>query len=146
MTNQHSSTMWVQSTHVAGKVRLLDPLDRPEEVKTVVSWMLEWKIWVFFLGWTVLPSGFLLPLLWPASFFSCLKRMKNEIYIYIYWVMFFLGTVDVVCVCWCFIRYTNGSCSVFMLVIIWFVTGIGYRCVWSKTKGTWSGIGDITVE
>eukprot|EP00434_Breviolum_minutum_P039280 symbB.v1.2.034877.t1/scaffold4581.1/size37751/1 len=31
-------------------VRLLDPLDRPEEVKTVVSWMLEWKIWVFCLG------------------------------------------------------------------------------------------------
>lgn len=94
MTNQHSSTMWVQSTHVAGKVRLLDPLDRPEEVKTVVSWMLEWKIWVFFLGWTVLPSGFLLPLLWPASFFSCLKRMKNEIYIYILSDVFFGN-------CWC---------------------------------------------
>lgn len=36
----------------------------------------------------------LLPLLWPASFFSCLKRMKNEIYIYILSDVFFGN-------CWC---------------------------------------------
>lgn len=91
-------------------------------------------------------QGFATPFVASIIFFLFKENEKWNIYIYIYWVMFFLGTVDVVCVCWCFIRYTNGSCSVFMLVIIWFVTGIGYRCVWSKTKGTWSGIGDITVE